>query len=366
MPDRWYIRPFEPSDVRAVADLYEQLIRTGQSHAPLGLQAAFRELFVDAPVTTKDVPSLVIDSVQGIGGFQGVQVRQVPHVGLVASLGPLFVTPALRAQAAGIRLMKAMLDGPQAMSYSDGASEEARRLWQRIGGDCSDAFSLEWTIPLLPGATQVDRLKYRAGRALKLTAAALDPIARLIDPLLLARWHRKLDLASGTTLTLSTLTADAWIEAVQDVGMSGGFAPDRSPELLRWTLQQLGRLTVRGNLLRLSIERSGRPVGALLAYHLPDNTMLVMHFSHEVKHARAAFSALVKHAIDLGCKSISGRCDGTVRGLLGDYPVIYRRSTPVLLHSRRPDLLDRFGGLQSRFSRIDGEWLMNLREQVYA
>ncbi|MFM8356367.1 MAG: hypothetical protein ACKOBM_15905 [Gammaproteobacteria bacterium] len=366
MSDRWFIRPFQPDDLRAVANLYERLIRSGQSHAPAGLIAAFRALFVDAPVTSADIPCLVIDSAEGIGGFQGVQVRSVSNVGPVASLGPLFVEPALRAQAAGVRLMKAMLDGPQTLSYSDGASEEARRLWERIGGHCSDVLSLEWTIPLQPGATQIDRLRHRAGRALRLTAAALKPLASTIDPLLAGRWRRKLSLAGGRGLSVATLTPDAWIAFAQSIHTGSRFAPDRSPELLRWTLEHMAALTARGRLLCLSIERSGRPLGAMLAYHLPDNTFMIMHADRDIRHGSAVMSAIVGYALDLGCKSMYGRCDGTVQGFLGDYPVMFRRSTPVLVHGHRADLVDRFCGIQSRFSRIDGEWLMNLREQVYA
>jgi hypothetical protein len=365
MPDGWTIRPFQPDDLSAVANLYQRLIRNGAISAPPGLIAAFKTLFVDTPVRSDDIPSLVIESSEGVAGFQGVQVRSVAENGPFASLGPLFVAPALRAQAAGVRLMKAVLDGPQALTYSDGASEEARHLWQRIGGHCSDALSLEWVIPLEPVTAHVDQLKHRAGRALRMTAAALKPVARVVDPLVAARWQGKLNLAAGRALTLKTLESDAWIDFTRSLRSESHFEPDRSTALLRWTLAQMEALTVRGRLLRLAIERGGQPVGALLAYHLPNNTFLIMYFCRELKHASAAMSAVVGHALGLGCTSISGRCDGSAQGVLGDYPVLYRRSTPVLVHSRHAELVDHFCGIRSRFSRIDGEWLMNLREQVY-
>src|SRR5206468_12935959 len=49
-----------------------------------------------------------------------------------------------------LQLVKAALSGPQDLFLADGANDQARRVWQTIGGTVPLLYNLHWTRPLRP------------------------------------------------------------------------------------------------------------------------------------------------------------------------------------------------------------------------
>jgi hypothetical protein len=360
------IRPFEPADLTSVAALYERVVRSGRAHASAALQAAFHSLFVASPLVSRDVPPLVIESSAGVQGFQGVHVRTTTSGDTVASLGPLFVTPEARIKGSGLLLLGRILEGKQQLTYSDGASEEARRLWQRLGGHCSDAHSLEWALPIKPLTTLVrNAARGRNPRFAKILQA-LGPIAGQADRWLQTRWNKKLQGVSRAPVELSEISPDEWLNFLFDQSSAHRLAPILTEESAHWTLDQLRSLRSRGAFVLLGAKRRQTLLGTLVGYRSAEGILSIMQLRCQERHCSQMLSALARLGREQGLAAIEGRLDATVQGGLGDFPVLLRRSTPFLVHSHNPALVDRFLGTRSSFSRIDGEWIMNLRSEAYA
>ena len=366
MPEDMCIRPFAPSDVKPVASLYERVVRSGRSVASVGLEAAFQSLFVTSPLVSGEIPPLVLDSASGLQGFQGRHVRATNTGHQLVSLGPLFVAPEVRATGAGLKLLTRALQGPQHLTYSDGASEEARRLWERLGGWCSDAHSMEWVLPLKPATTLLRAAARGRNPKISRILSAFEPLVRQADRLVRERWHRKLVGDARPTIQFAAISDTDWIEHLQKRSSERTLEPLATDEIGRWTLDQLRSLKSRGAFLLLGARRNQSLLGTIAAYQSPEGILSIMQIRCEQRHFPQLLSALIRFAHDRGITAIEGRLDATVQGGLGALPVLFRRSTPVLVHGSDSSLRDRFLGLDSAFSRIDGEWIMNLRTEAYA
>jgi hypothetical protein len=359
------VRPFLPSDVGAVASLYERVVRSGKSVASSALQAAFHSLFVSSPLVSREIPPLVLESSSGLLGFQGVHVRRTTSGHVLASLGPLFVAPEARASGQGLQILSRVLQGSQQLTYSDGASEEARRLWERLGGSCSNAHSLEWVLPLRP-LTTVLRLSARGrNRNIAATLSSLRPIAYLGDLLVSSRWHRKLEGKPAVGVLLEEIQIDEWLAFLDLISNETDLNPVFTPDIASWTVKELKSLKSRGDFKLLGAKRNGKIVGTASVYLSRDATLSVMQLCGLEKHRLEVMVALIRYCKDRGVVAIEGRMDAGMKGIAGNLPLFYQRSTPFLVHSRDSVLLDRFVGLGSRFSRLDGEWVMNLRMEAY-
>lgn len=366
MPEDMCIRPFTPADVKPVASLYERVVRSGHSIASASLEAAFRSLFVTSPLVREEIPPLVLDSASGLQGFQGRHVRDTKAGHQMVSLGPLFVAKEARATGAGLKLLSRALQGPQHLTYSDGASEEARRLWERLGGRCSDAHSMEWVIPLKPAITALRAASRGRNPKILRFLSALEPLVRQADRLVGDRWYRKLVGDTRTTIQFLEISEADWIDRLLAQSNERVLEPVRTEEVARWTLAQLRSLRSRGSFLLLGARRNQGLLGTIAGYQSPDGVLSIMQLRCEERQFSQVLSALIRFAHERGITSIEGRLDATVKGGLGDLPVLFRRSTPFLVHGTDSSVIERFLGLDSAFSRIDGEWIMNLRTEAYA
>ena len=366
MPENMTIRPFGAADVKTVASLYEKVVRSGRSVASAGLESAFHSLFVASPLVSQEIPPLVLESAAGLQGFQGRHVRTTNTNHQLVSLGPLFVSPQARSTGAGLKLLSQAFQGPQHLTYSDGASEEARRLWERLGGRCSDSHSMEWIVPLRPATTLLRSAARGRNPRISKTLAAFEPLARQADRLLRERWYRKLVGDNRPSIELSEISEPEWIGFLKNDSGDQALSPLFTDEVAEWTLNQLRSLKSRGTFLLLGARRNRSLLGTIAGYSRSDRTLSIMQLRCDERYLPPVLSALIRYAHGRGMTAVEGRLDATVKGGLGALPLMFRRSTPFLVHGSNHSIIDRFLGLDSAFSRIDGEWIMNLRAEAYA
>jgi hypothetical protein len=225
------IRPIEAPDIPAIAKLYEKLVRSGSDSAPPGLEEAFRRLFIDTPVYSFETPSLVLEVDGEIVGFQGVQTRYFELDATprrLASLGPVFVIPELRARAAGAMLIKAAMNGKQDLTISDGAPEASRRLWEHLGGTLAVPQTLEWVLPLQPARLAARSLAQQRGGLRRWSGWAATPIATLIDKTITARWNVVQRPQRQVHLPVGQREVELVLALLEAVGVGGR---SRSPHL---------------------------------------------------------------------------------------------------------------------------------------
>ncbi len=143
------IRPLERADLPDVVRLYTLVMRDGADDDP-ELERFFASTLLDHPWADPELPSLVAADEGRIVGFIGSNVRRITFDGrpmrMVCS-AHLVSHPEARSQAVGAKLMRALLDGPQDLTITDGATDDVRRMWEAFGG---------WAVPL--GALSFVRL----------------------------------------------------------------------------------------------------------------------------------------------------------------------------------------------------------------
>ena len=147
------IRPFTPDDIPEVVDLHKRVF-PGNSFSPGELEVHFRRLFFENPWYDADLPSLVYQE-QGdkICGFYGVIPRRMRMKGrpIRAAVSSQFmVDPSVRNRLAAVELQSAFFAGPQDLSFTDGANEASRKIWEGLGGLTAFPYSVHWTRLLRP------------------------------------------------------------------------------------------------------------------------------------------------------------------------------------------------------------------------
>lgn len=364
------IRTFRHDDVAAVAQLYEAVMRSGERTAPLGLVAAFRDLFLDSPTYAEDIPPLVIETEAGIAGFQGIQVKEFDFKGRrrrFASLGPLFIAPELRGRAAGAALIRRVLNGPQELSVSDGASDEARRMWERLGGTMAVPQSLQWTVALEPAKllAQLGVRRYRQSRWRSTAVAALKPLASLADHFVAGRWREPFLKSLGRPPQTGPLSPQALCELAGRLSLRYRLQVVYTQDVAEWLFVQLTSFTCRGELVARSVSVRDKALGWYIAYASADGILTVMQIQAASADMPRMLVAIVHEALQRGLLAITGRLDGSLPSALAQYRPQFAYGTRVLVHAPEREILDAVLSLDAALSRVDGEWLMEIQRQSY-
>ena len=179
------IRSFREEDIPQVADLHRRVFDTADHSTPELLES-YRAYLTDVYLKNSggddDVGSLVHQEGGKITGFLGVVPRRMSIRGqsLRAVITTNFVVDAGSRGLAGIRLLRAVLDGPQDLSIADESNIASRVLWETLGGTTSLLYSMHWLYPLRPSlfGLLVAKKKKLLPRA---ALAALTPAAWALD-----------------------------------------------------------------------------------------------------------------------------------------------------------------------------------------
>jgi hypothetical protein len=362
------IRAAQASDIPAIADLYEKVMRSGSGTAPPGLKRALSRLFLDGPAYDAEIPPLVMEQDGDIVGFQGIQVRPLQFEGQslrLAALGPVFVAPEVRSRAAGAVLIKAAMSGAQDLSIADGALEEIRQMWERLGGLLAVPQTIEWNIPLRPAALGIRWLARRYKTAGKLTAWATTPLAILGDALVDSRWNSAVNDPPAPLPTASPLDASRMAELSSDLEISYRLQATYPPAIARWVFEQLEAYGWRGELVARELRKSGKPIGWFFAHASRDRIFRVMEIHADPRNLPSAVAGVINEATRRKMLAVCGRIDGGLAGALTPYRVRFSYGMRVLVHARDRAVLDAFLALDSSISRIDGESLAGILQQPY-
>jgi GT2 family glycosyltransferase len=364
---RTRIRPLEPADIPAVAALHHQIIRKGIGPAPAGLEAAFRRLFIEAPVCARDLPSLVLEADGEIAGFQGVQVREFEFDGArrrLASLGPVFVAPELRVRGAGAQLLKAAMAGGQDLTMSDGAADASRQLWEMLGGRMAPAQTLEWQVFLHP-ARQAASVLASQGGVRRALARALYPLAVVVDRTIDSRWNKALRNPPAAPAARVPLSVARFRELDAAVDPGYRLRMVYPPEVAEWIFDELQAYSCRGELVAREVRDDRGAIGWFIAQAWPDRIFRLLQVQAQPRNLSRVFAAAMAEASERRLYAVSGRIDGRILPVLMPYRVKLFFGTRVLVDARDQAILDAVLSLDNSISRIDGEWLMDIRREPY-
>src|SRR5262249_8809916 len=119
-----FVRPMRREDIRAVAETWLQVFRGRNASAPRALEDYFEALLFENPWRTEGVEPLLFERNGTLLGFLGVVPRPITFEGrrlLAAVATQLMVAPGARYPTAAFQLLTALFEGPQDLTYSDGA-----------------------------------------------------------------------------------------------------------------------------------------------------------------------------------------------------------------------------------------------------
>jgi hypothetical protein len=361
------IRPYEDSDTAAVADLWMRVFRGSDAPGPASLQACFREMFLCHPWRGRGFDSLVCEQEDaGIVGFLGVLPRPMRLEGqpIFAAASSQFMIDRKRHRGlGGIELMKRFLAGPQELSFTDGASDAARRIWEALGGEALPSYGATWTRVLRPAAYFAGFWRERNGpRALcsfaRFAGAPLDAAASRTGP-----YAVPAQPARGEELDDERL-----LECIAGLPAKYALRPDYDRHSLCWLLGKAAAAATRGELCRVLVrDASGEPAGWYVYYAKPGGVSKVLQIGGQERTIGTVIAHLMRHAWERRSLAVGGRLEPRFARQLSqsrcrfDFPDL-----SVLAHARNREILHILQRGGAFLTRLDGEWWMRFHEEEWS
>ncbi len=298
------VRPCRPGDLPAVASLFQRTFRDPCAPPSGSLQRCLRDLFFELPWRDPDLPSLVYASpADAVKGFIGIipaslNVRGRSIRGAVSS--SLMVDDPKANPFAGAKLLRAFLAGAQDLSISETANATTQGMWERLGGSCIVAESMEWVRVLQPTG-----LAFALAQERMPAIRLLRPIAPLLDRI--ASRFADLAVPAGPVLDEDASEEDL-ARYMPEFAASYAVGPRWRPEPLKWMLGHAAQNDARGPLhSRLVRDKKGAPVGCYLYQGRSGHIGWVLQVLAQPESVEPVLDALFAHARREGTVALKGR-----------------------------------------------------------
>ncbi|HEU4685794.1 MAG TPA: hypothetical protein VFS39_14905 [Nitrospira sp.] len=355
------VRPFGVEDLEAVAQLHARVFNQGWRHADdLRRRATYlRQVFLEHRDVGCAVPSYVAEEQGRVLGFLGVAPRRFLYMEkpvLAAVCTQFIADPVGQSRMVGIQLLSTCLRGPQDLTIADEANNAARILWEGFGGTTALLYSLSWTRILRPAGYVVSLIGLRRGwRSL---ARVIRPASRLLDTVAAhgagGPLRPPVSTATGTVLSDASAPEDGC-----DYHDGSRLRPDLPNDDRNWLLRRAADKPCGGTLTRVRVS-SGREgvVGWYLYYVNPGGISEVVTIAAKSRARGVVFTHLLQHAWHGGAIAVSGRVLPQWMPALSEHRCFFSRGPWVLVHSRRPDIVQTFHEGTASSSRLEGEWCL--------
>lgn len=347
------IRPFERSDLDAVASLYEFVARSGSRTPPPGLAGYFAETFFDQPWADPELPSLVnVERDGSITGFIGVHSRRLifdSNQIRMAVGGQLVADPAARSHAPGFFLLREFLEGAQDLSLTDTAGEATRQMWTRLGGKQWDLASITWVKFFRPARLALDVLAFKdkSGRLTRLEG----PLGAGLDALSAVRPRRR------STTRLEQLTPKAFVRELPAFASAARLRPAYDERYSEWLFDAMAAVQTRGSLIaRLLRGDDGKVRGWFIYYLRRGGLSEVVQLVAERPWLPAVLDAVIEHARRGLSAGLRGRVQPGILEALPGRGCFLRYEGNVLIHARDDELSRAISAGEGLLTRTDGEW----------
>jgi len=354
------VRPLVPDDVPQVEELYGAVFPPPVGSSSEGLRSALHEVFVAHPWRDDSLPSLVYEDQAGrIIGCLGVMPRPMSMSGrpIQAAIShTLMVERGSRSTLAGVALVKRFLSGPQDLSVAQGSSDAGRRISEGFGGSTSILYSIRWTRPLRPAHYGLALLKRRGLAAafaggLRPLCLAVDGIAPLIRR---APFHFPESRLSG-----EELDAESWRECVTASSCRRSLRPEYDADSSKWLLVQLAHKKGPGDLQGVVVRKSSREIAGGYLYYLKRGAICeVVQVAAARESMKEVLAHLFHHAWRAGAVAVSGQLDVMALEAFSEAGCVLRHDggPGLLIHSRRPDVLNAVQRGDAFIGRLEAEW----------
>jgi hypothetical protein len=356
------IRAFTQEHLTDVCALFLRGMR-GRAGAPTGeLQNYFREIFFSNPWASPEFPSLLYFDNSKLAGFLGVLPRQMDFRGRsirVAVTSQLVVDRQQHRGFAGIELLRHFLNGPQDLSFCDGVSEQAHRIWVGLGAQAARLYSFNWLRVLRPfGAARSfgDRIEGILGVLGRTAAVGAAPLDFLISKLPHPALRPPVSKCTSTPLKVEQLYC-----CVQEVGWCEALKPSYGLPSFQWLMAQVASNRSAGDLLMAAVHD---PSGHLCGYYVCQakrgghaSVLQIGVRRHDLFDD--VLGALFRDVWQHGSTSVKGQAiPFALVNLTNQYCLFRQAHTCVLFQTKDPAIADAILRGDAALSRLDGEcWL---------
>ncbi len=344
-----HIRLFETRDGPAVAEMFTRLLaRKSQVGSTSALAAYLGELFCEQAGRDRPIRSLVhVGGDDRPDGFIGVLEQAMTLNGrrLRAAICTTWMVDDRRADPfAGARLLKAVLAGPQDLTFSETSNELSTAMWRRAGGHVLPDHSLEYLRVIHPASFFTRMAADRFG-----PLAALAPLCRLVDR------------ASGVGAGAAGLSwagyrprpgkADALVETEPDEAELATamkalvehhpLHPQWSDEHLAHMLAHAARKAKYGaRIHRILRTRNGELAGLFVCYGNRNGIGRVIQLMAKPGMERPVLTRLLTTAHGLGLCALRGRTQPALLDAMLDQKFAFLHAASTVFHSPDSELVD--------------------------
>lgn len=350
--------PFAAEHLHQVAELLRAHASPELDRDPARFRHFIEANYLDPPSRVAPISSLVAVADDGsVAGFCGVTPSPMTWRGeplLLAASGPLIADPTHRAKAPGLFLSRAMLNGPQDLSITDGANDDATALWLRLRAEVVSLPSMRWLRPLRP-----------SGLALSLASDRIPAIRPLIGKTsLLDRAAMSRFAPADVDTTDAALSGVALAELTERVAPDFALTPAYRPDVANWQLREMRAVTAKGTLMARSVLRDGQPIGWFIYYLEPDGLCRVLQVGCRKRDAAAVIAHLCHHAASRNGGALFGRFESHYWDAIRSHPIITARNAPrVLIHAADAELRADIHAGRALLTRLEGEAWNGLHHQ---
>lgn len=349
------IRSATPEDIPRIVELYCRVFGDGSPTCRRALTPFLENVMMRSPWKDDELSSLACEGSGGeLLGFLGSFHRPMRFRGetIRAAVSNLFmVEPSPASGLAALQLLQAFFRGPQDLSIADG-NASSRKLWERLGGQTSLLYSLNWVRPLRPAQYLASQMGLGEGlrAAARPLMVAADAAAARLRP---NELHRSLPGISE-----EPLDAHRHLEVLEQVGRDRDLVPIYQESSLEWVLEIFKDKASYGDLHRVLVRgKSGEVLGAYVYYCKAGEVAKVLQLVAGGAVKRDVLRSLWRHAWSRGAIAVSGGLDPAMtQELTDEHSFMGQTTTWTLLHGR-PDVLESFDRGRALLSRLESEWM---------
>jgi len=347
------LRSLEPTDIPQIVALRRRVFSHSSQASDAALARYYHTLFFENPWRDERYPSFVHEGSAGeILGFVG----SIPRPMLLGAerLTAVIATELMVAPEArgfiGLKLLRRLLDGPQHFTFSDMGNDEARTMYEGLGGSAALWYSLYWSASL--DGSQLTFDTSHAGSPRNLAVRALRRASRVME---------RLSESSRTQNRITTrdepLTPETVMSLMRRLAGKNTLVPEYEGHSFGWLMQRLAETPKFERVVTAQVIREGEAIGFFVYVIRQDGEMDVVQLAALPRREGLTFDHLIHHAAAEGGAVLRGRFDRRLAPLISERGLPLTLGQPwTLVRSARADVEAQFFSGNAILSRLDAEW----------
>ena len=352
------IRQLERNDLPKLPVLHaagETLDANKHRRARTVFEQLFPVVFFEHPWRHLKSRSLVSTDNDGtLNGMLGVQPRpmQFGNEAITAAVSAeLFVDPNSRTKMGGVQLLKELLNGPHDLSIADIANDSTRKIWTMLGGTILPTFGLYWMRLLRPSGFAASRLPNRTVRRVANgVACLLDRTGQKLKPTMFE--------VPKARLTGRPLDTTTFLNHFEEFTKHNQLTPIYDQSAFDWFEKRMDFVFwFSGPSKMVAVENARGQIQGWYIYQTDNRGIArVAQVVATPRTIVGVLEHLYHQCYTEGCVAVLGRMQPDFQQAFLDTGCLFRRRDRyVLVHSRRPDIMNAFHAGQAFLSHLEGE-----------